>query len=177
MKALSISVPKAIGALILLFYGAYCAIRPAEWHLIDGVNLVAHEAGHMLFGWFGEFPGIAGGTIGQLFVPAACAIYFYLQDARYSATVPFFWLGQSMINVSVYVKDARTMELPLVSIGAGGDPIHDWHWMLARLGLLERDQMVGNIFLGTGVLIMLAAAIGALLLSLNRPDEADGLTG
>lgn len=177
MKTLSISVPKAIGALILLFYGAYCAIRPTEWHFIDGVNLVAHEAGHMLFGWFGEFPGIAGGTIAQLFVPAAFAVYFYLQDTRYSATIPLFWLGQSMINVSVYVKDARAMELPLVSIGGGGDPIHDWHWMLSKFGLLARDQMVGNLFLGTGVLIMLAAATCAFLLALNKPDEADGPTG
>jgi hypothetical protein len=98
----------------------------------------------MLFGWFGEFPGIAGGTIGQLFVPAAFTIILLSSDARYSANRSVFLARQSMINVSVYVKDARTMELPLVSIGAGGDPSTtgmDAH--PARL--LERDQMVGNI--------------------------------
>lgn len=126
-----------------------------------------------MLGWFGEFIGVLGGTIGQLFVPSAFTIYFFLQVSSYSSAVTAFWLGQSMINVSVYVKDARAMDLPLVSIGGGGDTIHDWHWLLTKFGLLARDQVIGNLFYGTGVLIMLGAIIYAFACSRVRKDGED----
>jgi hypothetical protein len=100
-------------------------------------------------------------------------LYFYQRGEHYAAAIPFFWLGQSMINVSVYVKDARTLELPLVSIGGSGDAIHDWHWMLSRLGLLQHDQLIGNLFVGAGVCIMLGSALIAAFLSVDPPDEKD----
>jgi hypothetical protein len=176
MKTISINLPKAAGAIVLAAYGAYCAFRPSEWHVIDGVNLVAHEAGHLLLGWFGQFIGIAGGTLGQLFVPAAFTVYFFLQRAQYSSSVTLFWLGQSLVNVSVYVKDARAMELPLVSVGGGGDAIHDWHWLLSKFGLLAWDQLVGNFILAVGIGVMLAGAAAALFSSLH-PLKQTGCGG
>lgn len=124
-----------------------------------------------MLGWFGEFIGILGGTIGQLFVPAAFTVYFILQGSPFSSAVTAFWFGQSMINVSVYVKDARAMDLQLVSIGGGGDAIHDWHWLLSKVGLLARDQLVGNLFYGAGVLIMLGAVLYAFACTRARPGE------
>jgi hypothetical protein len=159
---------------ILALYGGYCVFRPAEWHLIDGVNLVIHEAGHLLFGYFGQFLGVAGGTIGQLFVPAVFTIYFYYQQSRFSSSVTFFWFGQNFINISVYVKDAQAMALPLVSVGGGGDVIHDWNYLLSKMGLLARDQLIGNTVYSIGILIMLTAVILGFLLSLdNEEDRVD----
>jgi hypothetical protein len=146
-------IGKAVFIFFLALYGANCAFRPSEWHLLDGVNLVAHEAGHLLFGYFGHFIGAAGGTLGQILVPVVLSVYFYLKQSRFASTVPCFWLGQSLINVSVYVKDAQSMVLPLVSIG-GGDAIHDWHFMLSRLGLLRHDQAIGNTIYIFGILII-----------------------
>lgn len=176
MKNISINLPKAAGAIVLAAYGAYCAFRPSEWHMLDGVNLVAHEAGHLLLAWFGQFIGVAGGTLGQLFVPAAFTVYFFLQQAKYSSAVTLFWLGQSLVNVSVYAKDARTMELPLVSIG-GGDVIHDWHWLLSKFGLLARDQLVGNCILAVGIAVMLAGVTAAFHASLQKPGGVEHPTG
>lgn len=175
MSGVSINIPKAGFAVFLFGYGVYCVIRPTEWHLIDGVNLVAHEAGHLLLGWFGQFIGILGGTIGQLFVPAAFTVYFLLQGSPYSSAVTLFWLGQSVINVSVYIKDSRALELPLVSIGGGGDTIHDWHWLLSKFGLLALDQMIGTICFGIGVLIMLGALVVVFACSRGR-ESGDEIT-
>ncbi len=45
------------------------------WFL-HGVNLVFHEAGHVIFGLFGEFMGIAGGSLNQVLIPLAATIAF-----------------------------------------------------------------------------------------------------
>ena len=54
--------------VLALAAGAYflwAVFHPQDWRLIDGVNLVIHEAGHILFMPFGEFVMIAGGPLFQ----------------------------------------------------------------------------------------------------------------
>src|SRR5262249_53443131 len=46
---------------------------------IDSANLIVHEGGHLLFGWFGTTIGIWGGTILQWSVPLLLALYFVVQ--------------------------------------------------------------------------------------------------
>src|SRR5512140_3454939 len=46
---------------------------------IDNANLVIHEGGHLLFGWFGPTLGLWGGTILQWLVPLLLAAYFFSQ--------------------------------------------------------------------------------------------------
>ena len=58
-----------------------------------------------------------------------------------------WWIGQNFWNISVYVKDARSMELPLV-----GGGYHDWNYLLDAVGLLHRDQQTGQVVFGLGVL-------------------------
>jgi hypothetical protein len=164
-------IGKAAFISLLALYGAGCIFRPSEWHLIDGVNLVVHEAGHLLLGYFGMFLGIAGGTIGQLFIPAALTVYFFFGQSRYASAVTLFWFGQSMINVSVYVKDARAMVLPLVSVGGGGDVIHDWNYLLSQPGWLMYDSLIGNCIYGFGVIIIVVAVIVGFVWSLSK-DKA-----
>jgi len=50
-----------------------------EGFLPDYVFLPIHEGGHLLFGWFGHTIGVMGGTLLQLFVPLAVAVYFIFQ--------------------------------------------------------------------------------------------------
>jgi hypothetical protein len=61
--------------------------------LMDGVFVPIHEGGHLLFRFFGEFLNIAGGTLLQLGVPVALAIYFLFQrQAQGVAFCMFFFL-------------------------------------------------------------------------------------
>ena len=54
--------------------------------MIDNVNLIVHEAGHLLFSYLGYTLMIWGGTILQLFVPLAWAAYFaYLRQPAATA--------------------------------------------------------------------------------------------
>src|SRR5512134_168055 len=111
--------------LLMAAYGIGCMRDPAEPGFLDRVDLVIHEAGHLFFSWFGEFLQIAGGTVAQLFVPAAFTVYFHLRRELFSSAVTLFWCGQNLFNISVYIKDAQDMALPLVSVGGGNDVIHD----------------------------------------------------
>jgi hypothetical protein len=161
---------KAFGAVLLAVYGILLARDAAEYRFLDRVDLVAHEAGHLLLSWFGERLMVMGGTLGQLFVPTAFTVYFFLRRELYSAAVTFFWIGQNLFNISVYIKDAQDMALPLVSVG-GGDAIHDWNYMLSGLGMLRHDQAVGTTvyLLGLAVIITSVLCCGYLSFQDKQP--------
>src|SRR3954468_7030584 len=115
---------KTVIALAAGCYFLWAAFHPADWRFVDNFNLVIHEAGHILFMPFGQFMTIAGGSLFQVIVPAAFAVYFYYQEKYYSSALVLFMVGESLINVSVYAGDAVTMQLPLLG---GDDSIHDWN--------------------------------------------------
>ncbi len=119
-------------------------------HMID---LVSHEAGHVVFGFFGQFLGILGGSLNQVLVPAACTGVFLARGQRGSASATLFWTGQSLADVAVYVADGRAMALPLLAEGL----IHDWNFILGRLGLLHSAERLGALTFGLGALAMLGA--------------------
>ena len=93
----------------------------------------------------------------QLLVPLAFTVALWRQGDRHGASVPLWWLGQNCWNISVYIKDARAQELPLVG---GGE--HDWNYLLGRLGLLARDQAISRAIVFLGVLLVLASAAWGL---------------
>jgi hypothetical protein len=149
MRKASLKMAVAVGAGL---YFLWCAWDPKQWHLIDGANLLIHEAGHILFMPFGEFMMIAGGSIFQVLMPLIFVGYFVYSSRAYSAALTLYWVGQSMLNVSVYAGDASAMELPLIG---GQDSVHDWNYLLEHLGLLMSTRTIaGSIrFAGTAVII------------------------
>lgn len=151
---------------------AFMCIAATDGTFLDRVDLVAHEAGHLLFGYLGEFMMVIGGTLGQLLVPVGIAAYFFTRREFYSAAVVVFWIGQNLFNISVYVKDAAAMNLPLVSAG-GGDSIHDWNWLLLKFNVLAWDQAIGNIVYGVGVMIVIASVVLCFRLSFEPGEGAE----
>jgi hypothetical protein len=128
--------------------------------LLDHADLAIHEAGHVVFAPFGEFLGIAGGTLLQLIVPLVFCCYFALRRDFYAASILVFWLSQSLFNVATYMADARAQVLPLV----GGEyVIHDWAWMLSRLRLLRQDETLASLVRAIAALLWFGALGGALL--------------
>ena len=141
-------------AIVVGIYFLWCAFDPAQWRFIDGINLVIHEAGHMLFMPFGEFLMIAGGSLWQVNMPAAFVWYFRRQAQPYSAALALFWVGQSMLNVSVYAGDAVVMQLPLLG---GQDSLHDWNYLLERMGWLDSTAAIAGMMRFAATLIILGA--------------------
>ncbi len=132
------------------------------------INLVFHEAGHVLFMPFGSFMTVLGGTLGQLLMPlAAGAALLYRNRDAFGASLALWWLGQSLMDVAPYINDARDLQLMLLGGGTGRDRpgMHDWENILLDLGLIEHERAVAMIAerLGEGVLL-LALAWGAVVL-------------
>jgi hypothetical protein len=137
-------------ALALAPYAAWLVLA-YEYHFLDGVNLAFHEAGHLFLGFGGQTLHFLGGTLGQLFFPLACGFHFRRRGATFEAAVCGLWLGESLMNVAVYLGDARDQALPLV-----GGHIHDWGWLLARAGLLEQCRpLAALLHLAASAVVML----------------------
>lgn len=140
---------KAIILLVLFKWSHHLITSPRPWIILDAANLVFHEAGHVIFIITGNLGSYLGGSIMQLLIPVIILIYFMLKHQHFSAAFSTFWLGDSLVNVAIYMKDARTMSLNLI----GGD--HDWHYIFSQLGLLEQDLILGGFvrFLGSIAII------------------------
>ena len=151
----------ALAILAWKVFARGIAIEPPGffWGILDGANLIFHEAGHILFSPFGDFMQYLGGSLMQVAIPVTCAVYFWLHEQRGSAAGALFWAGESLTNVAIYVADARRMELPLI----GGD--HDWNYLLDRLNLLNQADSLGRFVFVLGILTILFS-LGLLLTDL-----------
>jgi len=159
---------KLIIALIASLYFAYYCFSSTEWHFIDNVNLLIHEAGHVIFIFFGEFMNILGGSLFQILFPLVFVIYFYRNRDYFSASLLLFWVGQNFINVSVYASDAILMQLPLL----GGDSsIHDWNYLLQKLGVIRHTDVIGQSIYIIGVVVIVLAIYFSFYFALNSEEN------
>ena len=100
------------------------ALGGSFMHLI---NLVFNEAGHVVFAPFGSFMMSLGGSLLQVIVPLACAwAFFFQQDDRFGALVCVWWAGESLLDLSPYIDDARSLQLMLLGGPAAEVEGHDW---------------------------------------------------
>lgn len=132
------------------------------------IDLVFHEAGHVIFRLFGDFMTVLGGSLMQLIVPTAVCIAFLVKRSDpFGASVGLWWTGQSLTDLAPYIADARALRLPLLGGGTGADRtgIHDWENILGRLHWLSYDRIFGGIADSVGIALMALALIwgGALL--------------
>ena len=157
---------RAVLTAVLAVYGFICLRNPGEYRWLDSLDLAIHETGHLVFLIGGETLTILGGTLFQLIVPAIFAVALWRAGDRHGATVPLWWMGQNCWNISVYIRDARAQELPLVG---GGE--HDWAELLGRWGWMSRDAPIADAVHLLGVLMYLAAIVGGWLLLRHEPQK------
>jgi len=120
--------------------------------------LIFHEAGHVVFMPFGEWVSIAGGTLGQLLMPAILGGALLLKNRDpFGASIGLWLLGVSLLDVAPYVYDALVPQLTLLGGGTGEDGPHDWIYLLGSMGLLNKAQVLGNGIHKLGALVVLLA--------------------
>lgn len=157
---------KLVVAIFAALYFLWCAYDPFTWKMIDGVDLLIHEAGHPIFHIFGEFIGVAGGSIMQVLVPLVFFGYFVYRGQYYSASFILFWVGQSTLNVFVYANDAVVMQLPLLSGMTGSEGgFHDWNYLLDATGMLGHTKQVAAVIRILGTAAIVLAIIGTIKFS------------
>ena len=163
--------------LVLLVWGGWFMLTdhrvliappPINSSLMHAIDLVFHEAGHVIFRLLGNFMMVLGGSLMQLLVPAvATASLLFRQHDPFGASVALWWLAQSTQDLAPYIYDARRQGMQLLGGGTGIDRpgAHDWNNLLSRMDLLNADHALAWRVNATGVLMMLAALLwGALSL-------------
>jgi len=158
----------------VLAYLGWAGVRhlrdPLYGSLFAGITLGVHELGHLILGPLGAWPGIAGGSLAQLAVPAAAVWILARQRDYFGIAVGMAWLAFSLFGLATYIGDARARELPLVALTP--DPIHDWNWMLGRLGLLSADHALAFVCRAAAAVLWAAAMVlGGCLLWVMGTDR------
>ncbi len=144
--------------LLLLAWDAGRHLRdPAASGLFGGITFGAHELGHLVFGFLGEFMGAAGGSLAQVLVPAGAGLLLYRHRDYFGLALCGSWLASSLLDLARYIADARQAELDLVSFGEGA--VHDWSYLLGRLGLLGQDLRIAALTRGLGILVLAASLL------------------
>jgi hypothetical protein len=164
----------AIAAWLIfyLWFLAYAFSRHGGFLFIDTPNMVVHEGGHALFGWFGATLGLWGGTILQWLVPLLLAIYFFHERQVAGFVFCLFFFFENWIYTATYMADARAMELPLVTLGDAEFVKHDWNTIFTNLGVLQYDTLIAGIVRFLGWCGMLACTAW-LANRLRMPTVAD----
>jgi hypothetical protein len=128
--------------------------------VVDGFDLVVHEAGHPVFGLLGSrFLMFLGGTLAQLAFPVAALVAFAARRQPASFAAAAVWLGVNLVNVGRYAADGDARALPLLAPDADS---HDWWNMLGMLGLRGHAPAVGGAIGLLGWTLHLAAPGWAL---------------
>ncbi len=161
-KNLAVDISKVITTVIVGGYLIYCLSNPSGWHFVDDIDLVIHEAGHSILRLFGEFIMILGGSLFQVLIPLIFSGYFFLRRDFFASSLLLSWLGYNLVNISVYISDSIAMQLELL----GGDSvIHDWNYLLTKMGLLLHTHTIGSLVNGIGFTIVIVALLSSLYFS------------
>ncbi|MEM9451945.1 MAG: hypothetical protein AAGA75_25925 [Cyanobacteria bacterium P01_E01_bin.6] len=132
----------------------FIAARDPMMMFLHNINLIIHEAGHPIFGIIGQFMGLLGGSLMQVLVPGVIAGYFLVTRQGYAWAIALWWTGQSILDVSFYIKDAQERALPLL----GGEAVlHDWHFLLLKMQLLAHDDVIAGIVYTIGIVAYIVA--------------------
>lgn len=135
---------------------------------MHNINLIFHEAGHILFIPLGRFMSILGGSLFQVLMPLIVMFTFLIKNHNpFAASVGLWWAGQSLMDIAPYIDDAIDQKLVLLGGRTGADSpgYHDWGNILIDLDMLEKHRAIANMADGTGsVIIILAITWGAIVL-------------
>lgn len=131
---------------LLSLAAIYFLVNRGTYTFLDLIDLLIHEPGHLIFGFFGDYIQFLGGTLLQIILPLSITIYSLIKGYKYFAQLFLFWLGHNFINISVYVDDANKMKLKII----GG--IHDWNWLLNKMNLIDYAEEIGYLFVTLSII-------------------------
>lgn len=132
-------------------------------------NLIFHEAGHVIFGFFGRFVAVLGGSLNQVLVPIVLAVAFLRQDNPFAAAVCAWWAGENLLDLAPYIADARALQLVLIGGHTGAEVEgHDWEYLLTQTHLMMQDVMIGRWAFRLGLMIMSAALVWAAIATARK---------
>lgn len=135
--------PRRVGLVVMCVYAAWLVFF-YHYHWVDGINLLIHEAGHLVFSPLarisarGETLAVLAGPLLQLAVPLYITFRLWRRGEAVPAAVGALWSAESLMYTAAYLGDANRLALPLI-----GDHPNDWRLLLDGVGALESAEQIG----------------------------------
>jgi len=169
-------IPRGILLLFLVYVFTVKFRDPNRWTIFYGLTLGFHEMGHLVFAWAPHFITSIMGSVFQIAVPLLCVFYFSRQPDYFGMSVGGFWLSYSLYELSVYVGDARTKDLPLVGFASSEDLEHDWGYILGALHMLPADHFLAFLLRAGGLMAGVGSCAFAvwLLVTMSQSQRVRG---
>ena len=124
---------------------------------------IVHEGGHGVCYLLHcpEFITMANGTIFQLLFPALIGYYYYRKGNLFAVMIALFFVGFSLQYTAWYLSTAHEgLILPAHKSFLGVDAIHDFNYMLSKMGLLAYESLIAGFIRFIAYLMMITAVIG-----------------
>lgn len=137
----------AVWSLPVLVSGQYGEGFP----LFNFISFHVHEGGHVYASLLGsDWLTVAGGTLSEVLLPIGAAALMVRSRDWFGVAFCAMWLASTLGGVSIYMGDARALELDLVSTApdpgaqVDDDPFagHDWRYLFGHAGLLNYDTRI-----------------------------------
>jgi hypothetical protein len=138
--------------------------------IFSPINLGIHEGGHLLFCFSNETFCAFGGTLLQTLAPLFSVIILWRGCEFFGVPFCMLWLSSNLFEIAVYMADARSMELPLVTVG-GGEAGHDWNTVFGNLHILPYDTVIANVVSSTAFLFAAASLVLCAYLILRMKNN------
>ncbi len=137
------------------------------------ISIPFHEAGHIFFAPFGDLMTALGGSLAQILVPIiCCAAFLTSSPSPFGAAVTAWWAGENMLDVAIYINDARALKLILLGGHTGAEVEgHDWEHILQLTGLLRQDHRIAWAVHVAGAIVMIAALAWGFTIAIQGRDE------
>lgn len=123
--------------------------------LFDFISFHVHEGGHVYWSLLGsEWLTVFGGTASETLLPMLAGALMVRSKDWFGVAFCAMWLASTLAGVSIYMADARALDLPLASVtpdageaSADDDPFagHDWRYLLGHAGLLQYDTRLAAV--------------------------------
>ncbi|MBI3586371.1 MAG: hypothetical protein HY088_04490 [Ignavibacteriales bacterium] len=154
--------------LTVIFFQAIETFSEVRWFMTpwplllrlvrNGIFLFIHEGGHMLFFFFGRMLHILGGSFWQIVFPL---LSFLIALRQRSQMAPFalFWVGENMLDVSLYMRDAPLRRLPLLGGHKSG---HDWYNLFRMWDMMDSAETVADSMYYLGAVICVGSIVAGI---------------
>lgn len=116
---------------------------------LHSINLLVHEAGHVVFRIFGnDVITSLGGSLFQCLVPLIFCFALWIKPRDlFGASIGLWWSFENVMDVVPYVADALPMSLPLINGVTGAESpygFHDWNFILGETGHLVHYLQIAH---------------------------------
>jgi len=138
---------------------------------LHSINLLVHEAGHVVFRIFGNAVITSlGGSLFQCMVPLIFFFALWIKPRDlFGAAIALWWSFENVMDVVPYVADALPMRLLLINGVTGAESPyggHDWNFILSETGHLLQYLKIAHalsVFARIGIALCIVWAAWSLL--------------